>query len=156
MQLILLAVGKLRPALREVCDDYLRRTARVITVTEREIRQAGPRTAAARQRDEEGRRLLEGLPAGMPMVLLDRVGTPWTSEALAEQLQQWRVAARDRALVIGGATGVADPVRARAEQVWSLGALTLPHELVRVVVAEQLYRATTILQGQPYHKGAGT
>jgi 23S rRNA (pseudouridine1915-N3)-methyltransferase len=155
MQLLLLAVGKLRPALREACDDYLRRTQRVIGVTEREVRQAGQGGDSAWQREDEGRRILDTLPPGMPMVLLDRVGEGWTSEQVAERLAAWRLAARDRALVIGGATGVAATVRARAESVWSLGPLTLPHELVRVIVAEQIYRATTILQGQPYHKGAG-
>jgi 23S rRNA (pseudouridine1915-N3)-methyltransferase len=155
MQLLLLAVGKLRPALREVCDDYLRRTQRVMHVTEREVRQAGQGGDSAWQREEEGRRLLEVLPQGMPVVLLDRVGDGWSSEALAERMHRWRLDARDRAIVIGGATGIAPSIRARADAVWSLGPLTLPHELVRVVVAEQLYRATTILQGQPYHKGAG-
>lgn len=155
MQLLLLAVGKLRPALREACDEYLRRSQRVIVVTEREVRQAGQGGDSAWQRDDEGRRILDTLPPGMPMVLLDRIGEAWTSEQLAERLQGWRLAARDRTIVIGGATGVAPTVRARAESVWSLGPLTLPHELVRVIVAEQIYRATTILQGQPYHKGAG-
>ncbi len=155
MQLLLLAVGKLRPALREACDEYLRRVQRVIAVTEREVRQAGQGGDSVWQREDEGRRILETLPSGMPVILLDRVGEGWTSEQLAEQAQGWRLAARDRAIVIGGATGVSPAVRARAEKVWSLGPLTLPHELVRVIVAEQLYRATTILQGQPYHKGAG-
>jgi 23S rRNA (pseudouridine1915-N3)-methyltransferase len=72
---------------------------------------------------------------------------------VAEQLQEWRVRGRDHALVIGGAVGVAPAVRERASSIWSLGPLTLPHELARVVVAEQLYRATTILRGEPYHKG---
>jgi 23S rRNA (pseudouridine1915-N3)-methyltransferase len=156
MQLLLLAVGKLRPTLREVCDDYLRRTQRVIVVTERELRQAGQGGDTAWQREDEGRRILEHLPSGMPVVLLDRVGESWSSEQLAERMGQWRLAARDRAIVIGGATGVSPAVRARADLVWSLGPLTLPHELVRVVLAEQLYRATTILQGQPYHKGAAS
>jgi 23S rRNA (pseudouridine1915-N3)-methyltransferase len=155
MQLLLLAVGKVRPTLREACDDYLRRIQRVVAVTEREVRQAGQGGDSAWQRDDEGRRILDTLPSGMPMVLLDRVGERWTSEQLAERMHGWRLAARDRAIVIGGATGVSTVVRERAETVWSLGPLTLPHELVRVIVAEQLYRATTILQGQPYHKGAG-
>ena len=155
MQLLLLAVGKLRPTLREACDDYLRRVQRGIAVTEREVRQAGQGGDSAWQRDDEGRRILATLPLGMPMVLLDRIGEGWTSEQLAERLRAWRIAARDRAIVIGGATGVSPAVRQRADAIWSLGALTLPHELVRVIVVEQLYRATTILQGQPYHKGAG-
>ncbi len=156
MQLLLLTVGKLRPTLRELCDDYLRRSRRVIAVQEREIRQAGQGGDTAWQREDEGRRLLGQLPLSFTVVLLDRVGDAWSSEQVAEQLEGWRHAARDLAIVIGGATGVSSAVRARARSVWSLGPLTLPHELVRVIVAEQLYRATTILQGQPYHKGAAS
>ena len=74
-------------------------------------------------------------------------------EQLAAQLDAWRVAARDRVLVIGGAEGVGASVRERATQRWSLGPLTLPHEIARLVVAEQLYRAAMILQGHPYHRG---
>lgn len=154
MELVLLAVGKLRPAFREACDDYLRRLGRVVPVREREVREAGRAGSVTRQRAEEGARLLDAVPPGGSMTLLDLEGTPWTSEQLAGRLDAWRQAGRDRAVVIGGAVGVDPAVRARADEVWSLGPLTLPHELARVVVAEQLYRAATILQGTPYHKGA--
>ncbi|MES2124435.1 MAG: 23S rRNA (pseudouridine(1915)-N(3))-methyltransferase RlmH [Gemmatimonadota bacterium] len=154
MQLHLLAVGKLRPAYREACDDYLRRLRRVVPVTEREVREAGRAGSVARQRDEEGKRLLEALPEQADAVLLDLEGNAWSSEALATELQQWRERGRDVAFLIGGAVGVSTAVTQRAALRWSLGPLTLPHELARVVVTEQLYRATTILRGEPYHKGA--
>jgi 23S rRNA (pseudouridine1915-N3)-methyltransferase len=87
--------------------------------------------------------------------LLDPRGSPWSSEQLATRLDSWRLAARDRALVIGGADGLGDAMLRAADEHWSLGPLTLPHELVRVIVTEQLYRAGTILQGHPYHRGTG-
>jgi 23S rRNA (pseudouridine1915-N3)-methyltransferase len=153
MRLVLLAVGRLRPALREVCDDYLRRLGRLVTVEELEAREAGRVPAGAARRDEEDRRLLKLLPDGVPVTLLDPAGEAWSSEEVARRLDGWRLAARDRALVIGGAAGVGPAVRARADERWSLGPMTLPHELARVVVAEQLYRAGTILRGEPYHRG---
>jgi len=107
----------------------------------------------ARQRSEEGARLLAAVPAAASVTLLDIDGKRWSSEDVAQALDRWRLAGRDQVVIIGGAVGVDGAVRARADSVWSLGPLTLPHELARVVVVEQLYRATTILQGTPYHKG---
>jgi 23S rRNA (pseudouridine1915-N3)-methyltransferase len=153
MRLYLVGVGRLRPALREVTDDYLRRLQRMVAIEEREAREAGQASTTALRRQHEDDRLRKLIPDGVPITLLDVTGTPWSSEQLAAQLDGWRAAARDRALVIGGADGVGQAIRDRADQRWSLGPLTLPHELVRVVVAEQLYRAATILQGHPYHRG---
>jgi 23S rRNA (pseudouridine1915-N3)-methyltransferase len=154
MQLSLIAVGKLRPAFRDACDDYLRRLGRFVPVQEHEVREAGRATGAADSQELESRRLLEAVPAGARVVLLDLDGSRWSSEQLATELERWRHDARDHALLIGGATGVSASLRTRADLRWSLGPLTLPHELARVVVAEQLYRASTILRGQPYHRGA--
>lgn len=153
MRLLLVGTGRLRPALREVCDDYLRRLGRSVTIEEREAREAGQVDDPARRREEEDRRLLRLLPGDTAITLLDRTGAAWTSEELARRLNAWRLAARDRALVIGGAEGVGPSIRERADERWSLGPLTLPHELARVIVAEQLYRAAMILQGHPYHRG---
>lgn len=153
MELHLLAVGKLRPAFRAAADDYLRRLARVVSVREQEVREAGRAGSVARQRSEEGARLLAAVPAAASVTLLDIDGRCWSSEDVAQALDRWRLAGRDHVVIIGGAVGVDGAVRARADSVWSLGPLTLPHELARVVVVEQLYRATTILQGTPYHKG---
>ena len=153
MRLLLVAVGKLRPSLREVGDDCLRRLGRHLAVEEREVREAGRAGSALRQREEEGRRLLEAIPATAEVVLLDIGGEGWTSEGLAERLEGWRLAARDVVFLLGGAEGVSSAVRSRATSRWSLGAMTLPHELARVIVVEQLYRAGTILRGEPYHRG---
>jgi 23S rRNA (pseudouridine1915-N3)-methyltransferase len=155
MKLYLVGVGRLRPAFREACDDYLRRLGRKVNVEEREVREAGQSLAPTERRDEEARRILARIPAGTAITLLDPRGSPWSSEQLATRLDSWRLAARDRALVIGGADGLGDAMLRAADEHWSLGPLTLPHELVRVIVTEQLYRAGTILQGHPYHRGTG-
>ena len=153
MDLVLLAVGKLRPSYRDACDDYLRRLSRYAKAREVEVREASRAPTVVAQRAEEGERLLAKRPAGARLVALARQGTAWTSEELARQVARWQHEA-PVALVIGGSHGLPPELLASAER-WSLGPLTLPHELARVVVLEQLYRAFTILRGEPYHKGAG-
>jgi len=148
----LIAVGKLRPAFREACDEYLARLRRFGEVEEREIREGPASASAEEQRRAEGRRMIEVIPDRAAVIVLDRTGTAWSSTALAAQLDRWRQHHRTLALVIGGSTGVDESVVARAAARWSLGPLTLPHELARVVVVEQWYRALTILHGLPYHK----
>lgn len=107
----------------------------------------------ARAMLDEGAAILASLPQDIHVVALDGRGKTWSSEELAAQLAQWRMAGRDLAFLIGGPDGHAPEVLARADQSWSLGPLTLPHMLVRLVLAEQLYRATTIMAGHPYHRG---
>ena len=153
METHLLAVGKLRPCYREACDDYLRRLSRYAPVAEREIREAARAATPALRIKEESARLIAALPARATVVLLDSGGSAWSSEALALQLDRWRLDAAPVALVIGGAFGVDQDLVRRSRARWSLGPLTLPHELARVVVLEQWYRAWTILRGEPYHKG---
>jgi len=150
----LISVGKLRPYYRQACDDYLRRLSRYGPVTEREVREAGRAATATLRRREESARIEAVLPGRARLVLLDRGGTEWSSEELASRLDTWRVAATPVALVIGGAYGVTPELTSLAASRWSLGPLTLPHELARVVVLEQWYRAWTILRGEPYHKGS--
>jgi len=89
---------------------------------------------------------------GAQVVALDERGQPWTTRALAEALARWRDAAHDTAFVIGSADGLAEPVKRGAAAVVALSALTLPHALVRVIVAEQLYRAVSLLSHHPYHR----
>jgi 23S rRNA (pseudouridine1915-N3)-methyltransferase len=153
MTLLVLAVGRLRAAYREVCDDYIRRLGRYARVEEAEVREASRAPTVERQREEEAARLGARLVGGSTVVALARDGSPWSSEELARRLDGWRVAARPLAFVIGGSNGLAPGLLASAAARWSLGPLTLPHELARVVVVEQLYRAFTILRGEPYHKG---
>jgi 23S rRNA (pseudouridine1915-N3)-methyltransferase len=153
VETILLAVGKLRPWYRDACDEYLRRLTHYGPIVERELREAGRATTTELRHREEAGRIARALPSGALVVALARGGTPWTSDQLARQLDRWRQSSQDLALVIGGAYGLAPELLARASQRWSLGPLTLPHQLVRVIVLEQWYRAWTILRGEPYHKG---
>lgn len=100
----------------------------------------------------EGERVLAAIPDGSRVIALDARGVAWSSEALAGQLDHWLHGGRNVALLVGGADGLTDSCLQRAEQRWSLSPLTLPHMLVRVVIAEQLYRAWSILKHHPYHR----
>lgn len=155
MEIALLAVGKLRASYREACDDYLRRLTRYLRLREVEVREASRTPGATAQRAEEAERLRGRVPAGARIVALARQGDGWSSEELARRVDRWRRDARPVALLVGGSHGLDPALLSGADDRWSLGPLTLPHELARVVVVEQLYRACTILRGEPYHKGAG-
>jgi 23S rRNA (pseudouridine1915-N3)-methyltransferase len=102
---------------------------------------------------DEAAALLAAIPRDAHVVALDGRGKAWSSEDLAAQLERWRMQGRDLAFLIGGPDGLAPAVLARADQRWSLGPATLPHPLVRIVVAEQLYRAVSQLGNHPYHRG---
>jgi 23S rRNA (pseudouridine1915-N3)-methyltransferase len=147
------AVGKLRPYYREAFDDYAGRLQRYVTFREHEVREASRAPTVAAQRAEEAERLGARMAKGSNVVALARVGAGWTSTDLARQLERWLLAARPLTFVIGGSHGLDSSLIARASARWSLGPLTLPHELARVLVGEQLYRAFTILRGERYHKG---
>ena len=153
MDLVILAVGRLRASYREACDDYLRRLGRYAKVREVEVREASRAPTVEAQREEEAERLLARAPGGATVVALAREGSAWTSEELARRVEGWRIASHPLAFVIGGSHGLAPGILATAAVRWSLGPLTLPHELARVIVTEQLYRAFTIVRGEPYHKG---
>jgi 23S rRNA (pseudouridine1915-N3)-methyltransferase len=101
---------------------------------------------------DEGARVLAAIPRGAQVIALDGRGTAHSSEQLAQRLERWRQGGRDLALLVGGPEGHAPEVLAAADERWSLGPLTLPHMLVRLVVAEQLYRACSLLANHPYHR----
>jgi 23S rRNA (pseudouridine1915-N3)-methyltransferase len=122
-------------SLRAACDDYLSRIRHYAKIEEREV-------TTARIADDSR------------VIALSERGDSWTSEQLAELVGRWEMDGRDVTFVIGDADGLPDDVLARAERTWSLGRLTLPHELARVVVYEQLYRAYTIRRGEKYHRGS--
>jgi 23S rRNA (pseudouridine1915-N3)-methyltransferase len=157
MRVRLLAVGRVRdPSLRRACDGYASRIGRYLRFVADEARDAGRQDADAdAARRSEARTLLRSIGSSDIVVALTRVGEAVTSEGLAQRLEGWQVAARDVSFVLGGAHGLADPVLERADVRLSLSAFTLPHELARLVLLEQLYRACTILRGEPYHKGRG-
>ena len=103
-------------------------------------------------RRDESERLLGQVADNAHLVALDERGTMWSTRDLAARLDAWRVAARPLVFMIGGPDGLDDACRARAQETWSLSRLTLPHMLVRVVLAEQLYRAWSVCVGHPYHR----
>ena len=92
------------------------------------------------------------IPAGCLVIALDVAGGAWSTEVLAERLQGWLADGRDVVLLVGGPDGLSPDCLACADLKWSLSALTYPHALVRIIIAEQLYRAWTINAGHPYHR----
>jgi len=155
MKTRLISVGERMPAwVADGFAQYRKRLSRELPLDLVEIALGvrGKGRAPARAIADEGEAMLAALPKGAHVVALDGRGKPWSSEQLAEQLARWRQSGSDLAILIGGPDGHAAEVLARADQQWSLGPLTLPHMLARLVVAEQLYRAMTILEGHPYHR----
>lgn len=138
MRYCVIALGRGRmksAALRAACDDYLSRIRHYAKVEEREVKEAR-------------------IPEGSRVIALSQQGESWTSEQLADLTGRWELEGRDVTFAIGDAGGLPEDILRRAERTWSLGPLTLPHELARVVVYEQLYRAYTIRRGEKYHRGS--
>jgi 23S rRNA (pseudouridine1915-N3)-methyltransferase len=150
----LVAVGRLKDAaLRDACADYANRIRRYVKFRIIEVRHTRGRAHDPREiRRLEGTALLRALRPGMRVVALTRSGESDDSAAFARRVDAWQREARDVAFLVGGAGGIDDAVLQRAETRLSLSALTMPHELTRLVLLEQLYRACTILRGEPYHK----
>ena len=153
MKFIVVAVGHRMPAWVDAgFAEYagrMPREARVELVALKAAPRGGP---VKRILDAEGERILSALPAGCVKVVLDQRGTLFDTMALARRIARWRETGRNVAFIVGGADGLADSVKHSADLVWSLSPLTLPHGLARVVLAEQLYRAVSILHNHPYHR----
>ena len=154
MDIAVVAVGKLRSYYREACDDYARRLRRYVSFHQHEVREASRAPTAVVQLAEEAKRLAAAIAPGSTLIALTREGSAWSSRDVARELGRWLTASRAVTLVLGGSRGLAPELLSGAAQRWSLGPLTLPHELARVVLYEQLYRGFTILKGEPYHKGS--
>lgn len=133
-------------------DEYAKRFSQDFKLEYQNLRLAARRDVVALARKDEGERLLEKV-RGLPFwVSLDERGIELNTTELAARLKQWQGEHREVAFLIGGPDGLSDEVRQLAPFQWSLSRLTLPHGLVRVLVAEQLYRAISLLQGHPYHR----
>ena len=155
MKARLVAVGERAPGwVAEGFAEYRKRLSHWLPLDLVEIEPGlrGKGRDTARAIADEGARVLAALPKGALVVALDGRGRTWSSEALAQRLEHWRAQGRDLAFLIGGPEGHAPEVLARADESWSLGPLTLPHMLVRLLVAEQLYRAAALLANNPSHR----
>jgi 23S rRNA (pseudouridine1915-N3)-methyltransferase len=156
MRIHLLAIGTKMPGwVNTGTDEYAGRMPPHCQLLIREIA-AEKRTKNSdlnRIRQSEGEKLLAAIPDGNLVITLDVKGKPWSTEQLAQQLDSWMMSGRDVSLLVGGPEGLSAACLQRAEQSWSLSPLTFPHPLVRIVVAEQLFRAWSILTNHPYHRG---
>ena len=155
MRLGILAVGTRMPSwVGEGVDEYSRRMPRELQIQWREIPLAQRSKGARAQQlaDREGQQLLKAIPPGDRVIALDVKGKRLSTPRLAELLQDWQMSGDNVSLLIGGPDGLSPDCLQRADMRWSLSDLTLPHPLVRVILAEQLYRAWTITVNHPYHR----
>ena len=154
MRVSLIAVGERMPAwVGAAYAEYAKRLSRELPLQLVEISTKSRSRDTARAIADEGAAILSAIPKSAHVVALDGRGKAWSSEDLADQLARWRMQGQDLAFIIGGPDGLAAAVLERAHQQWSLGPATLPHPLVRIIVAEQLYRAVSQIGNHPYHRG---
>jgi len=155
MQIYLITIGQKMPSwVKQGYDEYAKRMPRECELVLKEIPagKRGKNSDVSRIVRDEGERMLAALPKSCHIVTLDIPGKPWTTPNLSEAMRRWLDSGQDIALLIGGPEGLADSVKQAANQSWSLSKLTLPHPLVRIVVAEQIYRAWSIINNHPYHR----
>ena len=154
MKIQIVAIGTKMPAwVEQGCQEYHKRLPRdfSVEVCELPLAARGKSTSTKIVVEKEGEKLLAAAGNGF-IVALDVGGKQWSTELLAQQVDQWRSAARPVSILIGGPDGLSPACLQQADVRWSLSALTLPHPLVRVVLMEQLYRAWSLLNHHPYHK----
>ncbi len=155
MQLLVAAVGQRMPRwVNEAWTEYARRMPAGLGLSLREITLAkrGKNADTRRLTAVESTALYAAMPKGARIIVLDVKGQTWSTEKLASNLEAWMGDGRDVGFMIGGPDGISPEIMQKADNRWSFGPLTLPHPLVRVVLAEQLYRAWTITQNHPYHR----
>ena len=155
MRIHLIAVGTRMPAwVVDAYQEYAKRLPRecALRLVEIPLSKRRKSLSSSQAAEDEGQHLLASLPKDCTVIALDVRGNSWSTEELAVRLQDWLGSGRDVALLIGGPDGLSADCLKRADLKWSLSALTYPHSLVRVVLAEQLYRAWTINTGHPYHR----
>jgi 23S rRNA (pseudouridine1915-N3)-methyltransferase len=153
VKFVVVTVGHRMPAWVDAgFAEYAGRMPREARVELAALKPAPRGGATQRVLDTEGERILAAVPADSLKVALDERGTLVRTADLARRMARWRESGRDVAFIVGGADGLADSVKKAADFVWSLSPLTLPHGLARVLLAEQLYRAHSILHNHPYHR----
>ena len=154
MRVAIVSVGRPKAPLSEAIGAYEGRIPHYFTFESIEVKESGRRESPVRMVEDEGERLLARVPRQHELVALHRQGRRWSSDRLASYLSDAGVRSLPGVtFVIGGAFGLSRAIIDRADHLFSLSSMTLPHELARLILAEQIYRAGTILQGEPYHKG---
>lgn len=156
MQIHLIAVGNKMPDwVQHGYNEYAKRLPRECELLLKEIAPDKRRSGdIARITKDEGDRMIAALPNRPHVVTLDIPGKPWSTAELAKAMQRWLSNGQPVALMVGGPEGLSDQVRELAQESWSLSPLTFPHPLVRVIVAEQLYRAWSLMNNHPYHRAS--
>ena len=155
MQIHLITVGTKMPSwVEQGYEEYAKRLPRDFELVLKEIPagKRGKNSDVARIVKEEGERMLAAIPSGSHLVTLDLGGKLWNTQELAQSLERWQNNTKHVCLLVGGPEGLAEEVKQQARESWCLSNLTFPHPLVRIVAAEQIYRAWSILQNHPYHR----
>ena len=155
MKLTLIAVGTRMPAwVQAGYDEYAKRLPRDCALALREIPLAtrSKNSDTARAIEKESEAMLAAIPAQERVIALDIPGKPQSTSSMADALRQWQMQGGNTSFLSGGPDGLSAACLARAQESWSLSQLTLPHPLVRIVLAEQLYRAWSLLNNHPYHR----
>jgi len=155
MVIHLIAVGDRMPRwVQQGYEEYAKRLPPecALKLVEIAAGKRGKNADLARVMRGETERLLGAVPKGANPVALEVDGRCWSTPELSNRLQEWMLSGQDIALLVGGPDGLSESARKAASAMWSLSALTLPHPLVRILVAEQLYRAWSILRNHPYHR----
>ena len=158
MKITVLAIGKLKEAYwRAASEEYLKRLGRYVRIQVTELEDLPvPERATAGQNaqilEKEGTSILDRISSRDYVVIMDIGGKDLTSEQLSEHIEAWQMSGRDVFIVIGGSLGLSDEVRKRADERISMGRMTFPHQLARIMILEQIYRGYKIISGEPYHK----
>lgn len=155
MQIYLISIGQKMPGwVKQGYDEYAKRMPRECSLILKEIPagKRGKNSDVKRIVRDEGEKMLAAIPKNCLIVTLDVPGKAWTTPMLADAMHGWLNSGQDIALLVGGPEGLAESVKQLAQQSWSLSKLTFPHPLVRIVVAEQIYRAWSIINNHPYHR----
>lgn len=155
MQIQLISIGHKMPGWVQIgYEEYAKRLPRDCELVLKEIApvKRGKNSDIARITKDEGERMVAAIGKDTHVVTLDVPGKPWSTPELAKALNRWLESGQNIALLVGGPEGLADEARQLAGESWSLSNLTFPHPLVRVIIAEQIYRAWSILKNHPYHR----
>jgi 23S rRNA (pseudouridine1915-N3)-methyltransferase len=155
MKIYLLAVGQRMPSwVEQGYKEYASRLSGNIQIELKEIPAAKRvrNSVIEKLKQDEGKRLLAAVPAGARIIVLDEHGQSHTTKKLAGKLEEWLHMSQDIAILIGGPDGLSEECMQQADQKWSLSAFTFPHPLVRIVLAEQVYRCWSLLNNHPYHR----